>query len=107
MAEIYVMSEQQQKTWDDWLVTRPPIIQELAKKFRQNRLYRHNVTGQLVIPTALHEDGTVEVIVPRRLNNYILPTKKVFGIHPDKLEECDLPEGMKVMSFEEADNFMD
>jgi hypothetical protein len=37
------------------------------------------------------EDGTVTVIVSGRFNHTMME-RQVFGVHPDELKECDLPE---------------
>lgn len=107
MAEVYVMSDEQKQLWAEWVAERPPVIKALCERFSPNRLYRHKVTKQLVTLSAFFEDNTVEMIVSRRLNDGITPSRKVFGVEPDNLEEADLPEFISVMTFEAWMDFLD
>lgn len=104
MALIYEMSEEQKKIWTDWITERPQIIQDLAKRFEPNRLYRHKKTNRFVILSSFNEDGTLIVKVLRAFNNTIFFPRSVFGINPDDLEETELPEGIELMTFEEFEH---
>lgn len=108
MAKIYEFSEEQEKIWNDWVAERPLIIRALCQRFQPNCIYLHKRTGQIVIPSAFDEDNTVQVIVARRLNGGIFPTKNVFGVDPDVLEEIPyLPHDLSLMSFEDFQNFIE
>ena len=106
MAELYVMSDEQKHLWTDWVAERPPIIKDLCARFLPNRLYHLKTTDQRVIPSAFYEDNTLLVIVPRLFNGGIFPTKSVFGIKPDDLEECDLPNGYATMTFDDYEQLL-
>ena len=103
MAEIYKFSEEQEKLWEAWVAERPPVIKAMAERLLPNRVYKLTTTEQICIPTAFHEDNTVKVAVLRALNNRIFSVS-VFGINPDDLVECDLPNGIQLMSFKEFEN---
>jgi hypothetical protein len=62
-----------------------------------NRLYRLLTTGQLGEIISYNEHGTVTVIFPADFNpmNREGLSLKVFGICPDDLEECDMPDEYK------------
>ena len=107
MAKLYEFSEEQQQLWDTWVAERPEMIQQLCERFQPNRLYLHTVTGQKVIPEAFDEDGTMRILIPRRLNIPFLPTKSVFGVDPLNIVESDLPDGVNLMSFEEFQAFIE
>ena len=78
----------------EWLATRPPVIQELAKLVPPGRLYRlKNAKGELgsrVYVHAYNENGTLTVTVSGEYNLVVFD-RDVFGIKPEDLEECDLP----------------
>lgn len=90
MAIINQWTKEQKKEWNNWVKTRPPIIQEMCKKFPPNRLYRLKTTGHRVTLYSFCEDGTISVNVTGKYNAIVFD-RCVFGIHPDDLEECDPP----------------
>ena len=94
MAIIKEMTEKQQKEfdslWEEWVESRPPIVQKMARAYPPNRLYRLDPTGQRVTILAYGEDGTVRVSVKGKYN-FVLFNREVFGIDPANLEECELP----------------
>lgn len=112
MAELYIMNDEQKEIWEQWVKERPPIIQDLCARFQPNRLYRLKSTRRLVIPISFteEEDGTatITVIVPQSLNSLgLIPSRRVFGIKPDSVEEVDLPEGLPVLPFERYQDLLD
>jgi hypothetical protein len=76
--------------FENWLSTRPQIIRYLGKLLPPDRLYLLKTTGHRVIIYSYNEDGTVTVAVTGEYNQIKFP-RKVFGISPIDLEECDLP----------------
>lgn len=76
------MSEQE---WQEWLASRPPIVQELAVKLPPDKLYRIKATGQRCRIYSYFENGTVRVLVRDR----IAAPYCVFGYSykPEDLEE--------------------
>lgn len=86
MAKI---ADVDQTEFDAWLSTRPESIQKLAKKIPPGRLYR--MDNQRVFPYSYNEDGTLTVIVSGEYNAIVFE-RSVFGVKPESLVECDLPE---------------
>ena len=73
-----------------WLEGRPPIIQDLCKKFPPDRLYLYKPTNHRVTLYSYSEDGTMTIVVSGDYNAVVFP-RHVFGIKPEDLVECDLP----------------
>ena len=73
-----------------WLEGRPPIIQDLCKKFPPDRLYLYKPTNHRVTLYSYSEDGTMTIVVSGDYNAVVFP-RQVFGIKPEDLVECDLP----------------
>lgn len=78
------------KGWEEWVATRPSTIQELCRRLPPQKLYRLKSTNQRVIVHSYSEDGTVTVDATGEFNQ-VLFGRRVFGIDPSDLEECDLP----------------
>lgn len=76
--------------WYDWVASRPECIQTMCRQFPPDRLYRIKNTGHRVTLYSYSEDNTMTVIVAGEYNLISFP-RKVFGIKPDDLKECDLP----------------
>lgn len=74
-----------------WLATRPAVIQAMAKRVRPGYLYRHAETGRLVWVYSYEEDGTLTIVVEKQYNSDVLFERRVFGVRPEHLVECDLP----------------
>jgi hypothetical protein len=87
MAIIRPVDEQ---ALENWIATRPPVIQEMVRSHPPGRLYRMKSTGSRVEIDSYAEDGTVTVWVSRNWN-LVLFERNVFGVPIDDLEECDLP----------------
>ena len=90
MAKFYEFSADQQRDWDEWLASRPEKIRQLALKFPPNRLFLLKSTNQKVSPVSYNESGTITVLVSGDFN-LVSFERRVFGIAPDDLEECDIP----------------
>lgn len=87
MAILFALEE---PDYSAWVNSRPAIIKEIAQRLPVNKLYRLKTTGQRVTMYSISEDGTVTVDVTGQFN-LIAFERRVFGINPDDLEECDLP----------------
>ena len=87
MAKIRELNEEE---WSKWVETRPPVIQAMCKKFPPDRLYRLKPVNQRVTLYSYSEDGTVTVHISAEYNEYLVFDRHVFGIDPEKLEECEL-----------------
>lgn len=91
MANVFEPSKKHLRAWQKWLATRPAAIQALSARFQPWGLYRLKTTGQIVCVRSFNEDGTVKVLVVGRYNFFPLDYE-VFGIDPDDLEPCDVPD---------------
>lgn len=87
MAKISGLDE---TAWNEWVETRPPVVQDLCRRFPPDRLYRLKDSGHRVTLYSYSEDGTMTVNVTGEYNAVIF-SRRVFGINPDDMEECDLP----------------
>ena len=93
MAKI---AELNNKAWCDWVATRPEGIQKLCRQLPPDRLYRMKTIGQRVTIYSYSEDGTVTVDVSGEYN-FALFERRVFGVNPDDLEECDVPDAREIL----------
>lgn len=91
MAEISQWTDEQHREWEEWVESRPPAVQDIARRLPPNRLYRLGTTGHRVTIFSYNEDGTVKVNVTGQYN-WVTFNRTVFGINPDDLEETDLPD---------------
>jgi hypothetical protein len=89
-AKIYERTDEQKREWGEWVATRPPVVQDLCNRFSPDRLYIKKSTGQRVTLHSFSEEGTLTVDVLGSYNQVIFEMR-VFGVHPDDLEECELP----------------
>lgn len=86
MATLFELNEE----WDKWVEARPKEIQELCRLLPPNKLYRLKTSGHRATLYSYEEGGTVTVNVTGQYNSVIFG-RRVFGIQPEDLEECDLP----------------
>ena len=93
MAKV---TELKQQEWEEWIATRPEVIRDLCTRFPPDRLYLLKTSGHRVTIHSYSEDGTVTVDVSGEYN-FVFFNRQVFGIHPEDLEECDLPPADEVM----------
>lgn len=86
----------QEKMWLEWLESRPDCIKVMCKRYnlRPDVLYRLTPTGEKVRIISFTENGTVSIAVEKRFTPGTIHKRKVSGIHPQDLEECDLPVGL-------------
>lgn len=96
MAEIRPMTDEERTEWLRWVAERPPRVRAVAERVWPNRLYRINSGHRVILysfgePTEANAPVTVTVAV---LGTYNLVEfeRRVFGIEPDELVECDLPD---------------
>lgn len=90
MAKWMEWTEEQEAEWAEWVSTRPAVIQEMCALLLPNRLYLLKTTGHRVTIMSYSEDRTVTVAVTGQYNA-VRFDRRVFGIKPEDLEECDLP----------------
>lgn len=105
MARIQDPTPEQEVGWKKWVKSRPKKVRVIAERFDPWSLYRLKDTGQRVTLRSISEDGTVSVNITGDFN-VIMFDRYVFGIDPDKLEPCELPdesEPIGTVLTEEAD----
>lgn len=99
MAESFEPTVEQRAGWDDWVAERPDNVRVVAERFNPWTLYRIKDTDQRVRTISFGEGRenngkvtlTVEVLAEF---NLLVPIGfQVFGLDPDDLDECDLPDG--------------
>lgn len=88
MAKIFVLK---QDAFEKWVSERPPVVQEMIRKYPPDRLYWLSPPGQRVTLTSYNENGKVTVEVTGQWNAVVFD-RKVFGVDPANLTECDLPQ---------------
>lgn len=92
MAITHELTDGQKTEWENWVDTRPPAIQEMCRKWPPNVLYRmESGSGHRATVHAYNEDGTVTMFVSGEYNRVIF-SRAVFGVDPETLVECDLPD---------------
>lgn len=77
--------------WDAWIAARPAAIREVCRAYPPDRLYLLRTTGHRCTIHGYSEDGTVTVTVSGEFNAIVF-ARRVFGIKPEDLTECDLPD---------------
>lgn len=93
-GELYQMSEEEHASWSEWLAARPAHVRVVAERHPPNRLFRLRGTGQYVTVYSVceHEGGRVTVTVDvTGQYNCVTRARRVFGIAPDDIEDCDVP----------------
>jgi hypothetical protein len=92
MAKVFEFDDEGLARWNAWVASRPPVIQEMCRRLPPNLLYRLKSSDHRVTLLSYSEDGTVTVSVTGEYN--LVPfDRQVFGIKPEDLEECELPNG--------------
>lgn len=100
-----------QAAWDEWVQSRPPVVQELIALLPPDRLYRLKSSGHRVTIISYCENRTVSVNVTGEFNAVTF-NRTVFGVAPENLEECDLPKdgeplGTLLTEREDVDAYID
>lgn len=90
MAQLPGWTAEQDRYHAEWLAERPQVIKDLVARVPPDRLYRLASTGHRVFLYSYSENGTVTVAVTGQFN-LVAFERRVFGIRPEELEECDLP----------------
>ena len=91
MARWTEPTSKQERTWAKWVKSRPPAVRAMAERLPPWELYRMKSTGQRVTVYSFSEGGTVTALVSGQFNAVLFETS-VFGIDPNDLEPCDLPQ---------------
>ena len=75
--------------WNEWVDSRPESVRAIASMYTPDKLYRM-ASGHRCTIYSYSEDGTVTVAVTGEYN-LVSFSRRVFGIDPSSLVECDLP----------------
>src|ERR1700677_782676 len=117
MANIVDPTPEQEQDWDTWVSERPAAVRETLQRYdlKPWKLYRLKSSGHRVTLYCVdeHADGsapTLKVDVSGRFD-VLAFDRRVFGISPDDLVECDLPSETEplgsVLSHDEVDQAVD
>jgi hypothetical protein len=90
MAQWMTPTEEQRAGFMEWRTTRPKVVQDLIDRFPPWTLFMIKDTRHRCTIYSYNEDGTLTVSITGQFN-LINFGRRVFGIHPDDLVECDLP----------------
>ena len=91
MARWTEPTVEDEESWREFVVDLPASIRGIGERLYPWELYRLKTTDQRVTLYSISENGTVTVEITGEFND-ILFDRQVFGINPDDLEPCDLPE---------------
>lgn len=110
MANRWEPKDEEVAAHEKWANELPtPIAQHVAKRFPPWKLYRMD-SGHRVFVYSIANNGTVTVAVTGEYNK-VLFGRRVFGIDPNTLVECELPKpdeevGEELKTREEVDAFI-
>lgn len=92
MSNRYEPTQEQRDGWEAWVNERPPAVKAVAERFQPWKLYRLGSTGHRVYIYSIGEGDeiTLTVVVSGEYN-FVTFERRVFGIYPDELVECELP----------------
>jgi len=90
MAKLPGITSERIEEFNNWILSRPEIIQKTVKEFPPDVLYKLKPDNLRVMIVGYNEDGTLVVLVSGRFNK-IPYEHQITGITTDNLEECDLP----------------
>lgn len=93
MAKVVTLSPEDQAKYDAWFAEQPPAMQDLLCRLDPTRLYRMKSSGHRRFIFSMYEtpDGIRLTVVVSGQFNRVTFDRRVFGIEPDDLVECDLP----------------
>lgn len=90
MANRFEPTEEQVEHYEQWASSLPTAIaQHVAKRFPPWKLYRMD-SGHRAFIYSVADNGTVTVAVTGEYNK-VMFGRRVFGIDPNTLVECELP----------------
>ena len=94
MANVYEPTEEQKSQRAKWVAERPDAVRAVAERFQPWKLYRMRSTGHRVTVHSYGEGENGSVTLTVNVTgkyNLLAFERRVFGIDPDDLSECDLP----------------
>lgn len=94
MTHFYEPTDEMKNEWADFVSSRPDVVRKVAEKFNPWTLYRIGKDGHRVTLYSFgeHKDGSVTLTVNVTGEfNCVMFERRVFGIKPEDLQECDFP----------------
>lgn len=96
MANISEPTEEERQSWAEWVASRPDNIRTVAERFDPWKLYRLKSSGHRCTIYSFNSDDRSDAPVSLSVDvtgefNKIAFARRVFGIDPEDLEECELP----------------
>ena len=94
MADIGEVDEESRQSWAEWVASRPEKIRAVAEKLFPWKLYRMKGSGHRVTLYSIDEEESGKISLQVDVTgefNFVAFERRVFGVDPDDLEECDLP----------------
>jgi|SRR5215467_7670498 len=96
MAILFDLDEQPE--WSAWLAQRPKVIRDVIEHYPPNRLYRMDSGHRATIACYSETPDGVRVMMDvTGMFNCVAFPRRVFGVDPATLVECDLPEEGEVL----------
>lgn len=95
MAKFMEMTPEQEQLWKEWVQSKPPHIQEIIHRLPADRLYKLKTSKHLVTIRSYDEGENGEISLTVTVSakyNLVAFERNVFGVKPENLEECDLPD---------------
>lgn len=106
MAKIFEPTPKDIQQWEQWVSERPDNVRPIARRVNPWTLYRMKPSGHRVTIYSIEEnkDGTVTLKVNVLGQfNFVAFERQVFGIPPDDLEECELPDDDEILGSMDLD----
>lgn len=106
MANIYEPDETIMRGYNNLLEELSVNEREIMEKYPPWKLYRLKSSGHMVeiIAIGTYEDGVKFRVDISGKYNCVMFERQVFGIDPNDLEECDLPDGPTGVLFTEDED---
>lgn len=94
MANWTEPTEKELGEWEAWVYSRPDKVRVVAEKFHPWKLYKMRSSGHRVMVSSFYEDEDNNIMLTVDVTgdfNFVAFERRVFGVDPSDLEECDLP----------------
>ena len=80
---------------EEWIKDKPDVIKKLYHSHPPDRLYMLTTIDLRVTLISYEESGTMTVEISNDFNNVFFE-RQIFGIKPETLVECDMPDLSKL-----------
>ena len=99
MARIMEPTKKQERRYAKWVASRPPHVRAVAERFDPWSLYRLKTSDHRVTVVSFGEELDDSITLTVHISaefNFLMFERQVFGIKPDDLEPCDIPDADEV-----------